>query len=226
MAGSGRVRMVAISACIGIRSLLGMLSPLFLSSPSFPLSLLEQPPSPGKSPCSGKLTSGRFILQTHTQRLAEKALLEKSPLKTLTLEDFLETSRQALTGTLTPVTPESFAKWKKERLDKKAAEDEARKAKEATGRAMFEQGGWEVDSEEEGESGDDGGEGESEGESGEEGWDVEGMRRETERVREEEERRRVEGLGWRAVVAENGVEEDAAVGAGELVSSNGVDGDS
>jgi hypothetical protein len=168
----------------------------------------------------------RFILQTHTQRLAEKALLEKSPLKTLTLEDFLETSRQALTGTLTPVTPESFATWKKERLDKKAAEDEARKAKEATGRAMFEQGGWEEDSEEEGESGDDGGEGESEGDSGEEGWDVEGMRRETERVREEEERRRVEGLGGRAVAEENGVEEDAAVGVGEVVSSNGVNGDS
>jgi hypothetical protein len=159
----------------------------------------------------------RFILQTHTQRLAEKALLEKSPLKTLTLEDFLETSRQALTGTLTPVTPESFATWKKERLDKKAAEDEARKAKEATGRAMFEQGGWEEDSEEEGES---------EGDSGEEGWDVEGMRRETERVREEEERRRVEGLGGRAVAEENGVEEDAAVGVGEVVSSNGVNGDS
>jgi len=52
------------------------------------------------------------------------------------------------------------------------------------------------------------------------------MRRETERVREEEERRRVEGLGGRAVVEENGVEEDAAVGVGELVSSNGVDGDS
>ncbi|KAL8966187.1 MAG: hypothetical protein Q9197_006123, partial [Variospora fuerteventurae] len=68
--------------------------------------------------------------------------MDKSPLKTLTLEDFLESERHKLTGTLTPVTPETFAKWKKERLDKKAAEEEARMAKEATGRAMFEQGDW------------------------------------------------------------------------------------
>ncbi|CRK10098.1 hypothetical protein BN1723_020964, partial [Verticillium longisporum] len=64
--------------------------------------------------------------------------MDKSPLKTLTLEEFLESERHKLTGTLTPVTPESFAKWKKERLDKKAAEEQAKKAKEATGRAMFE----------------------------------------------------------------------------------------
>ncbi|KAL8827736.1 MAG: hypothetical protein Q9170_006897, partial [Blastenia crenularia] len=83
-----------------------------------------------------------FILKTKDQRAAEKALMDKSPLKTLTLEDFLESERHKLTGTLTPVTPETFAKWKKERLDKKAAEEEARMAKEATGRAMFEQGDW------------------------------------------------------------------------------------
>ena len=62
-----------------------------------------------------------FILKTKEQRAAEKALMDKSPLKTLTLEDFLESERHKLTGTLTPVTPESIAKWKKERLDKKAA---------------------------------------------------------------------------------------------------------
>ncbi|KAL8651285.1 MAG: hypothetical protein Q9210_003346, partial [Variospora velana] len=83
-----------------------------------------------------------FVLKTKEQRAAEKALMDKSPLKTLTLEDFLESERHKLTGTLTPVTPETFAKWKKERLDKKAAEEEARMAKEATGRAMFEQGDW------------------------------------------------------------------------------------
>lgn len=164
--------------------------------------MLSPPPIHPLHPFSYLTPTPRFILQTHTQRLAERALLEKSPLQTLTLEDFLETSRQALTGTLTPVTPESFATWKKQRLDKKAAEEEARKAKEATGRAMFEQGGWE-DSDSEGES-----ESSEEGE-GEEGWDVEGMRRETERVRGEEERRRVEGNG---------------VGSGLAVSSNGVNG--
>ena len=35
--------------------------------------------------------------------------MDKSPLKTLTLEEFLESERHKLTGTLTPVTPESFA---------------------------------------------------------------------------------------------------------------------
>lgn len=112
--------------------------------------------------------------------------MDKSPLKTLTLEDFLESERHKLTGTLTPVTPESFAKWKKERLDKKAAEDEARQAKEATGRAMFEKGGWE---ESEAESDE-----EEEEEDGE-GWDMEEMRRETERLRMEREKDRLDGVG-------------------------------
>ncbi|RMZ85614.1 hypothetical protein DV737_g543, partial [Chaetothyriales sp. CBS 132003] len=74
-----------------------------------------------------------FILKTKEQRAAEKALMDKSPLKTLTLEDFLESERHKLTGNLTPVTQETFAKWKKERMDKKQAEAEALKAKDATG---------------------------------------------------------------------------------------------
>jgi hypothetical protein len=81
------------------------------------------------------------VLKTKEQRAAEKALMDKSPLKTLTLEDFLESERHKLSGTLTPVTPETFAKWKAERMDKKAAEEQARVAKEATGRALFEADG-------------------------------------------------------------------------------------
>ena len=163
-----------------------------------------------------------FVLKTKEQRAAEKALMDKSPLKTLTLEDFLESERHKLTGTLTPVTPESFAKWKKERLDKKAAEDEARQAKEATGRAMFEKGGWE-DSEEEDESEE---EGDAEGEADE--WDMESMRRETERIREENEKKRLEGVGGQAAIETNGAddqeeEEDEAVGVKE-VDPNGVNG--
>lgn len=160
-----------------------------------------------------------FVLKTKEQRAAEKALMDKSPLKTLTLEDFLESERHKLTGTLTPVTPESFAKWKKERLDKKAAEDEARQAKEATGRAMFEKGGWE-DSEEEDESEE---EGDAEGEADE--WDMESMRRETERIREENEKKRLEGVGGQAAIETNGVEEeeDGAVGVTEP-ETNGVNG--
>lgn len=159
-----------------------------------------------------------FILKTKEQRAAEKALMDKSPLKTLTLEDFLESERHKLTGTLTPVTPESFAKWKKERLDKKAAEDEARQAKEATGRAMFEKGGWE-DSEEEDES-----EEQSDAEDEADEWDMESMRRETERIREEKEKKRLEGVGGQASIETNGIEEeDGAVGVKE-VETNGVNG--
>ncbi len=153
-----------------------------------------------------------FVLKTKEQRAAEKALMDKSPLKTLTLEDFLESERHKLTGKLTPVTPESFAKWKKERLDKKAAEDEARKAKEATGRAMFEQGGWEESSEDE--------ESEDEGDDDEEqdDWDMETLRKETERIREDNEKKRLEGVGGQAAI-ENGIngheDEDGAVGVNE-----------
>lgn len=113
--------------------------------------------------------------------------MDKSPLKTLTLEDFLETERHKLTGKLTPVTEESFAKWKKERLDKKAAEDEARKAKEATGRAMFESGEWR-NQESEAESSDDDDEGDGDA------WNLESMRKETEALRDKSEQERVAKL--------------------------------
>jgi hypothetical protein len=101
--------------------------------------------------------------------------MANSPLATLTLEDFLESERHKLTGAGTPVTIETFAKWKKERIDKKQAEEEAKKMKDATGRAMFEKGGWE---DSDADSDDD------------DAWDVEAMRRETEaaRARKEEER--------------------------------------
>ena len=167
-----------------------------------------------------------FVLKTKEQRAAEKALMDKSPLKTLTLEDFLESERHKLTGNLTPVTPESFAKWKKERLDKKAAEDEARQAKEATGRAMFEKGGWE-DSEEEDESEDED-EDDAEGEADD--WDMESMRRETERIRQENEKKRLEGVGGQAAMETTGIdkqeeeeEEDEVVGVKE-VKTNGING--
>lgn len=108
--------------------------------------------------------------------------MDKSPLNTLTLEDWLESERHKLTGTLTPVTPETFAKWKKDRLDKKAAEQEAQKAKEATGRSMFESGEWqdeEDSSEEEDDYEDD------------DAWNLEALRRETERLRERKEEERL-----------------------------------
>ncbi|KAK3387118.1 ccch zinc finger DNA-binding protein [Podospora didyma] len=120
-----------------------------------------------------------FVLKTKEQRAAEKAKLDKSPLKTLTLEEFLESERHKLTGTLTPVTPESFAKWKKERMDKKAAEEQARRAKEATGRALFESGNWKMD-----------GEIDSDDEGDNDAWNLEKLRKETEAFaqRREDER--------------------------------------
>ncbi|KAL7275969.1 Translation machinery-associated protein 46 [Rhizina undulata] len=110
-----------------------------------------------------------FVLKTKEQRAAEKALMDKSPLATLTLEDFLEARRHELTGKLTPVTEETFNKWKAERVSKKEAEEEARRAKEATGRALFEKGDWRDDSEGE----------ESEDEEADDGFDLEALRRET-----------------------------------------------
>lgn len=144
--------------------------------------------------------------------------MDKSPLKTLTLEDFLESERHKLTGTLTPVTEESFALWKKQRVDKKQAEEEARMAKEATGRAMFEQGDWGSDSEEEDDS-DDGDEeaGVDNDEEGDDGWDMEEMRRETEKVREEEERERIRKTGGQVRMEEG--EEDAR---GDVVGDEGI----
>ena len=167
--------------------------------------------------------------------------MDKSPLKTLTLEDFLESERHKLTGTLTPVTPETFAKWKKERLDKKAAEDEARKAKEATGRAMFEKGDWEAsesesESESEGdeEDGDDDDDDDDDDEAEEEGesWNLEAMRRETERLRAVTEEERVRGggvvtngVGGHGVDDEDGSDSDGDGGEEETNGINGHDGD-
>lgn len=54
-----------------------------------------------------------FVLKTKEQRRLEKTALENQP--KITLEEFIETERDKLPkNNLTPITPESFAKWKKE----------------------------------------------------------------------------------------------------------------
>lgn len=130
--------------------------------------------------------------------------MDKSPLNTLTLEDFLESERHKLSGTLTPVTPESFAKWKKERLDKRAAEEEAKKMKEATGRAMFETGGWQDEEDSDADS-DDGNDGT---------WNLEALRRETElaRQRREEERLGIANAGGAGDMVDIAAEPNGNVG--------------
>ena len=138
--------------------------------------------------------------------------MDKSPLKTLTLEDFLESERHKLTGQLTPVTPETFAKWKKDRMDKKAAEEQARKAKENTGRALFESGNWR--DEDDSEDDDD------------DAWNLEKLRRETEALRDRKEEERLNasftpgqgGQGGSAEDAADGQQEEEEDGAGEQVN--------
>jgi hypothetical protein len=114
-------------------------------------------------------------------------MMDKSPLKTLTLEDWLESERHKLNGTLAPVTPETFAKWKKERLDKKVAEDEAQKMKEATGRTLFESGKWKEEDDSNDESSNDGDDGDKETGT----WNLEALRKETELLLQQKEEERL-----------------------------------
>lgn len=110
-------------------------------------------------------------------------MMDKSPLNTLTLEDWLESERHKLVGELTPVTPDSFAAWKKDRVNKKAAEEQARLAKDNTGRSLFESGNWRAeDSEEDSEDEDDG------------AWNLAALRRETDQIRDQKEEQRLAKL--------------------------------
>ena len=130
--------------------------------------------------------------------------MDKSPMKTLTLEDFLENERHKLTGKLTPVTPETFAKWKAERMDKKLAEKEAMEKKEATGRAMFEKGDWKLDIDDEENAADD----------DNDAWNLEKLRQETEAMRERKEAERIAAAGGPALLPlVNGLSNDTGDGS-------------
>ncbi|KAH9047064.1 hypothetical protein EDB84DRAFT_1393874 [Lactarius hengduanensis] len=68
-----------------------------------------------------------FVLKSQ-----KKALEEAERANTISLEEFLEVERHKLGPNLTPVTRETFAKWKLTRMNKKEAEADAmRKAKNA-----------------------------------------------------------------------------------------------
>jgi DRG Family Regulatory Proteins, Tma46 len=113
------------------------------------------------------------------------------------------------------VTPETFAKWKKERLDKKAAEEEARKAKEATGKAMFESGDWKGSDDESDEEDDD-------DDDNEGAWNLQAMRRETERLRALKEEERLAKANGEPVPSTNGENGDTATSdVGEDDASEG-----
>ncbi|KAJ7830881.1 hypothetical protein B0H14DRAFT_2806023 [Mycena olivaceomarginata] len=102
-----------------------------------------------------------FVLKSQ-----KKAAEEAAKSKVISLEEFLEVERHKLGTNLTPVTPESFAVWKKTRMDKKEAEQEAlRKAKEQnraagkssgmSGKDLFEYNPEWFEGEEEGDPADD-----------------------------------------------------------------------
>ncbi|KAG6868669.1 hypothetical protein C0993_012172 [Termitomyces sp. T159_Od127] len=127
-----------------------------------------------------------FVLKSQ-----KKAMDEAAKSNEISLEEFLEVERHKLGSNLTPVTRETFAVWKKTRMDKKAAEEEAiRKAKNAqnaagksvgmSGRDLFTYNPeWFADSDEE-DDGDD--------------WDLDKYRRQKEAEDLEEEERRISGL--------------------------------
>lgn len=133
-----------------------------------------------------------FVLKSQKKKDEENA--KKAA---ITLEEFLEVERHKLgdVSKLTPVTKETFAEWKKNRMSKKQAEEEAIKASKSaaaaagkhtglSGREMLEFNAelFEDESEEEDEGNDD--------------WDLVALRKKTEeerRLKEEERIRILEG---------------------------------
>lgn len=111
-----------------------------------------------------------FKLKTKEELRLERQAEANKP--TITLEDFIEIERLKLPKTLTPVTAESFAEWKKKRLDKKQAEKELeskkqKSSKNMSGKQLLDSGKFvlDVDEDEEG----DGGEGDA--------WNLDELRR-------------------------------------------------
>ena len=84
-------------------------------------------------------------------------------------------------------------------MDKKAAEQEAQKMKEATGRALFEKGDWNDENDSDAEDDDN--------------WNLEAMRRETEAARQRKEEIRL-GINLDEAQA---ITTDASEGVGEMV---------
>ncbi|KEI42740.1 uncharacterized protein L969DRAFT_170404 [Mixia osmundae IAM 14324] len=110
----------------------------------------------------------------------------------ISLEEFLEVERHKIKGELTPVTADSFAEWKKNRMNQKDAEaDLIRKTKQATasagrttgmsGRDLFELSPLHYEDSDEEDDGED--------------FDLARYRRETEDERDRAEKARIEALG-------------------------------
>ncbi|KAI8903301.1 hypothetical protein EDD86DRAFT_215066 [Gorgonomyces haynaldii] len=65
-----------------------------------------------------------FVLKKKETEEEKRARLEEEKENALTIEDFLEVERHKLGADTTPVTAESFAKWKAERKAREAKEEE------------------------------------------------------------------------------------------------------
>jgi len=139
-----------------------------------------------------------FVLKSE-----RKAAEEAAKANVISLEEFLEIERHKLGTNLTPVTPESFATWKKTRMDKKQAEQEAlRKAKEQhhaagkntglSGRDLFEYNPEWFEDEDDGDPSDD--------------WDLNKYRKEKEEEEIAAEAERIANLSLHEGVPNGGAE--------------------
>lgn len=136
-----------------------------------------------------------FVLKSQRKKDEEA---EKQ--REISMEEFLETERHKLPpNPRTPVTVESFKKWKETRMNKKEAELEAsRKAKEVqaqagksagmSGRDLFTFNPLLLE-EQDGEGGSDG-----DGDGDDDDWDLDDYRRKAQAERDEAERKRLEAL--------------------------------
>ncbi|KAI0052313.1 hypothetical protein FA95DRAFT_1483671 [Auriscalpium vulgare] len=152
-----------------------------------------------------------FVLKSQ-RKAAEDA--EKA--NAITIEEFLETERHKLGPNLTPVTPESFAKWKQTRMSKKDAEAEAlRKTKDQqaaagkssgmSGRDLFQYNPeWFEDSDD-----------------GEDEWDLAKYRRESEDAELAAEEERIRVLALEDGTHEGGSSNGFAGDDGETIEASG-----
>ncbi|KAF7336981.1 hypothetical protein MVEN_02134600 [Mycena venus] len=139
-----------------------------------------------------------FVLKSQ-----RKAAEEAAKANVISLEEFLEVERHKLGTNLTPVTPESFAIWKKTRMDKKEAEQEAlRKAKEQnraagkssgmSGKDLFEYNPEWFEDEDEGDASDD--------------WDLQQYRKQKEDEDAAAEAKRIADLSLHEGLQDGGAE--------------------
>ena len=113
-------------------------------------------------------------MKTKEERRLERLAESERPV--ITLEEFIETERAKLPKTLTPVTLETFTKWKQQRMEKKRAEEELelkkQKLKVLSGKQLMDSGKFVAEEEED--------EDEQHG-----AWDINDLRRRMSEIDEE-----------------------------------------